>query len=372
MTARDVAAAPRAPSPAQSLPRPRVRRATAVSPGEGPGEGRDEGAAAGSAAEFTAWSKEVRSLAERNGAIILAHNYQLPWIQDVADHVGDSLALSRIAAASDARTIVFCGVHFMAETAKILAPERTVLLPVLGAGCSLADTVTAEQVESWRAEHPGGLVVAYVNTSAAVKAQSDICCTSANAVEVVRSLPEDRDILFLPDFFLGSHVIRETGRNVQLWMGECHVHAGIDPAGLRRRMDLEPDAELLIHPECGCSSAALSLVDSGELPADRARLLSTGAMVERAREIGRGTALVATETGILHQLRRANPDGDFRALDDSAVCHFMKMITPQALVESLRTGRHEIDVDRETAKRAARAVQRMIEIGQTAPAVSRS
>src|SRR5207244_3480090 len=204
------------------------------------------------------WARRVRRLAGERRAVILAHNYQVPWIQDVADFVGDSLALSRQAAQTDAETIVFCGVHFMAETAKILSPDKTVLLPDLGAGCSLAATITAEDVRAWKAEHPGAAVVAYVNTTAEVKAESDICCTSSNAVEVVRSIPEDREILFLPDMFLGAHVERMTGRKMHVWLGECHVHAGISPEELRAKTEANPDAELLIHPQCGCSPPAMS------------------------------------------------------------------------------------------------------------------
>src|SRR6266702_1399661 len=231
---------------------------------------------------YDEWAREVRRLAGERRALILAHNYQVPWIQDVADFVGDSLALSRQAAATDAETIVFCGVHFMAETAKILSPNKTVLLPDLAAGCSLAATVSAADVRAWREEHPDAAVVAYVNTTAEVKAESDICCTSSNAVEVVRSVPEDQEILFLPDMFLGAHVERQTGRKMHVWMGECHVHAGIGPQDLKARVEAAPDAELLIHPECGCSTQAIWLVGEGLLPAERTRILSTGGMVAEA------------------------------------------------------------------------------------------
>jgi len=241
----------------------------------------------GEAAEERAgrdWAAEVRRLAARRDAVILAHNYQAPEIQDVADHVGDSLALSRLAAASTASVIVFAGVYFMAETAKILAPDRTVLIPEPGAGCSLADTVTAQQVREWKAGHPGAAVVAYVNTSAEVKAESDLCCTSANAAQVVASVPADREILFLPDQFLGAHVRRVTGRaNLHIWLGECHVHAGISPDELRRKASAEPAAELFIHPECGCSTAALWQAGEGDLPPGRTRVLSTGGMLEARR-----------------------------------------------------------------------------------------
>jgi len=315
----------------------------------------------GRALEFDQWAGEVRRLARERNAVLLAHNYQLPWIQDVADHVGDSLALSRLAARSQAEVIVFCGVHFMAETAKLLAPDRTVLLPDLRAGCSLAGTVTAEDVRQWRAEHPGGRVVAYVNTSAAVKAESDICCTSSNAVEVVESLPADDDLLFLPDMFLGQHVARKTGRRFDIWMGECHVHAAITPVELREKVESLPGAQLLIHPECGCTTSALWLAETGDLP--RAQVLSTSGMVEAARALGDGHALVATETGILHQLRRVNPVARFEAVSPRAECRFMKMTTPAVLLRCLQEGVYEVEVDEEVARRARQAVERMISIG---------
>ncbi|HYB47232.1 MAG TPA: quinolinate synthase NadA, partial [Streptosporangiaceae bacterium] len=230
------------------------------------------------------WAGEVRRLAAKRDAVILAHNYQAPEIQDVADHVGDSLALSRLAAASTASVIVFAGVYFMAETAKILAPDKTVLIPEPRAGCSLADTITAEQVREWKAQHPGAVVVAYVNTSAEVKAESDLCCTSANAAQIVASVPADQEVLFLPDQFLGAHVRRVTGRaNMHVWLGECHVHAGISPAELRRKASAQAQAELFIHPECGCSTAALWQAGEGDLPPGRTRVLSTGGMLEAAR-----------------------------------------------------------------------------------------
>ena len=312
---------------------------------------------------FDDWARRVRRLAGERRAVILAHNYQVPWIQDVADFVGDSLALSRQAAQTDAETIVFCGVHFMAETAKILSPDKSVLLPDLGAGCSLAATITAEDVRAWKAEHPGAAVVAYVNTTAEVKAESDICCTSSNAVEVVRSIPEDREILFLPDMFLGAHVERQTGRKLQVWMGECHVHAGIGAQEMRARAEAEPDAELLIHPECGCSSAAIYLLGEGVLPAERTKVLSTGGMVREAASSPASKFLVATETGILHQLRKANPDKTFEPINEYAVCQYMKTITPAKLLRSLEEGVFEVTVPEEIRVRAAAAVERMIALG---------
>jgi quinolinate synthase len=312
-----------------------------------------------------AWRDEVRRLAEERDAVLLAHNYQLPEIQDIADHTGDSLALSRIAAASDASTIVFCGVHFMAETAKILAPEKTVLIPDARAGCSLADSIDAAQLRAWKAEHPGAVVVSYVNTTAEVKAETDICCTSSNAVDVVRSIPADQEVLFLPDQFLGAHVKRETGReNLHIWAGECHVHAGINGPELAERAAANPDADLFIHPECGCATSALYLAGEGIVPSAQVKILSTGDMVTQARATKAKSVLVATEIGMLHQLRRAAPDITFNAVNDRASCRYMKMITPAALLRSLREGADEVHVDVETAAMARGAVQRMIEIGK--------
>ena len=315
------------------------------------------------------WAEQVRRLAGERDAVILAHNYQAPEIQDVADHVGDSLALSRIAASSSASTIVFAGVYFMAETAKILAPERTVLIPDARAGCSLADGITAQQVREWKAEHPGAAVVAYVNTSAEVKAESDVCCTSANAAEIVSSLPREREILFLPDQFLGAHVQRVTGReNIRIWLGECHVHAGISPDDLRRKVAAESAAELFIHPECGCSTAALWQAGTGDLPAGRTRVLSTGGMLDAARDTAASAVLVATETGMLHQLRQANPAVRWEPVNPDAVCRFMKMTTPATLLRCLAEGVDEVHVPSAIAARARRAVQAMITVGTPSPA----
>jgi quinolinate synthase len=314
----------------------------------------------------TGWQDEVRELARARDAVVLAHNYQLPEIQDVADHVGDSLALSRIAAQTDASTIVFCGVHFMAESAKLLSPDKTVLIPTAAAGCSLADTITADQLREWKAENPGAVVVAYVNTTAAVKAEADICCTSSNAVEVVASIPADKPVLFLPDQFLGAHVKRETGRdNMQIWLGECHVHAGITPGDIRRQVAAHPDAELMVHPECGCANSTIWLAGEGELPADRTHILSTGGMVDAARATRASTVLVATEIGMLHQLRKANSKVDFLPMNPQASCRYMKMITPELLVQCLREGRDEVNVPADVADKARASVEKMIAIGNS-------
>ncbi len=313
-----------------------------------------------------AWAEEVGALAAERDAIILAHNYQVPDIQDVAHEVGDSLYLSRIAARAQESTIVFCGVHFMAETAKILSPDKTVLIPDANAGCSLAESITADQLRAWKAEHPGAVVVSYVNTSAAVKAETDICCTSSNAADVVRSVPADREILFCPDQFLGAHVQRQTGRdNIHVWMGECHVHAGISPADLREKVAAHPDAELLVHPECGCTTSVLWLTSTGDLPPERTRVLSTGGMVKHAASTNAAEALIATETGIIHQLQKVNGGRTrFIPMNERATCRYMKMITPDKLLRSLREGVDEVTVPTEIADRARSSVERMIEIGQ--------
>lgn len=311
------------------------------------------------------WAAEVRRLARLRGATILAHNYQLPAIQDVADHIGDSLALSRIAADAPEDTIVFCGVHFMAETAKILSPKKTVLIPDQRAGCSLADSITADELRAWKAEHPGAVVVSYVNTTAEVKALTDICCTSSNAVDVVASIDPGREVLFCPDQFLGAHVRRVTGRqNLHVWAGECHVHAGINGEELTGQARANPDAELFVHPECGCATSALYLAGEGAFPQERVKILSTGGMLDAARQTSARKVLVATEVGMLHQLRRAAPEVDFQAVNDRASCKFMKMITPAALLRCLVEGADEVHVDPDVAAAGRRSVQRMIEIGQ--------
>lgn len=331
----------------------------------------DAGAgAAATAPRFTGvepdadWFAEVRDLLRKRNATLLAHNYELPAIQDVADHVGDSLALSRIAAESDADEIVFAGVHFMAETAKILSPDKTVLIPDARAGCSLADSITADELREWKAEFPDAVVVSYVNTTAEVKALTDICCTSSNAVEVVASIDPDLDVLFLPDQFLGAHVKRQTGRdNIHIWAGECHVHAGINGDELTAKAAAHPDAELFVHPECGCATSALYLAGEGVVPDEKVKILSTGGMLDAARATGARQVLVATEVGMLHQLRKAAPDVDFQPVNDRASCPFMKMITPAALLRCLREGRDEVQVDADTAARARRSVEKMIAIG---------
>jgi len=321
-----------------------------------------------SAEEIARLSAEVRALAEETGAVILAHNYQVPEVQDVAHFVGDSLGLSRQAAAADAEVIAFCGVHFMAETASILSPEKTVLLPDLGAGCSLADSISADELRAWKAENPGAIVVMYVNTTAEVKAETDYCCTSSNAVQVVehirREQGDDVDILFGPDMFLGAYVEKVTGKRMKVWMGECHVHAGIRPGDIAQVREQNPTAEFLIHPECGCSTSVMEYVASGDVDPERTHMLSTGGMLAFARESEADSFIVATETGMLHPLEQANPGKSFVPANRAAVCQFMKMITLPKLRDALRDGgeRYTVTVDPAIAERARVPIERMVAI----------
>jgi quinolinate synthase len=320
--------------------------------------------------EIARLKDEVRALAAERGAVILAHNYQLPEVQDVADYVGDSLGLSRQAAAAEGETIVFCGVHFMAETASILCPEKTVLIPDLDAGCSLAASIDAAQLASWRAEYPNGVVVMYVNTTAEVKALTDYCCTSANAVEVVRHIyethGEDTEILFGPDMWLGAYVEKELGRRMHVWDGECHVHAGIRPSDIEATRAGHPGADFLIHPECGCSTAVMEYVAAGDIAAEGVHMLSTGGMLkfaEQAEASGARQAVVATEIGMLHPLQMAAPQVEFIPANAEASCGFMKMITLPKLRDALREMQFEVRVDAQTAAKARVPIDRMVAIG---------
>jgi quinolinate synthase len=313
---------------------------------------------------------EVRALADERGAVILAHNYQLPEIQDVAHYVGDSLGLSQQAAKSDAELIVFCGVHFMAETASVLCPDKRVLIPDVDAGCSLADSITPQQLRDWKAKHPGAVVVMYVNTTAEVKAETDYCCTSSNAVKVVehiyREHGEDTEVLFGPDMFLGAYVEKTLGRPMHVWDGECHVHAGIRPDDISAVRAAHPGAEFLIHPECGCSTSVMEYVAAGDVDASGVHMLSTGGMLGFARERAGGapsTAIVATETGMLYPLRQAAPDTQFIAANEAAHCRYMKMITLPKLRDSLRDEAFEVRVEPSVADRARLPIQRMVAIG---------
>jgi quinolinate synthase len=341
--------------------------------------------AALSAAEIELMQREVRALAAERDAVILAHNYQVPEVQDVADYVGDSLGLSRRAAATDSSTIVFCGVHFMAETASVLCPEKTVLIPDLDAGCSLAASIDAAQLQEWKARYPDGVVVMYVNTTAEVKALTDYCCTSSNAVEVVLHIlqthGEQTEILFGPDMWLGAYVERVLHRRMHVWDGECHVHAGIRPSDIEATRAAHPGADFLIHPECGCTTSVMEYVAAGDVAAEGVHMLSTGGMLSYAhaaeREVKRAgrepgseasnaevrEAVVATETGMLHPLQMAAPDVNFIAANPDASCMYMKMITLPKLRDSLRHMRYEVRVPEEIAARARVPIDRMVAIG---------
>lgn len=314
------------------------------------------------AGEIAALSEEIRALASAKNAVILAHNYQVSEVQDVADYCGDSLGLSIEASKTDAERIVFCGVHFMAETAKVLSPEKTVLIPDTRAGCSLASGITAQQLRDWKAENPGAKVVMYVNTTAEVKAETDYCVTSSNAVNVVNAIPEGEEILFGPDMFLGSYVEKMTKRPMKVWMGECHVHAGIRPKELQTMLDDNPDAELMIHPECGCSTSAMEYLACGDIDPDRTFILSTGGMIEHAKQSNAKKFFVATEEGILYPLRQAAPGKEFIPATEDAVCGFMKTITLENLRDSLRDDKFVVEVDPEIAERAKVPIERMISI----------
>jgi quinolinate synthase len=323
---------------------------------------------------------EVRALAAERGAVILAHNYQVPEVQQVADYVGDSLGLSRRAAAADGDLIVFCGVHFMAETASILCPAKTVLIPDLDAGCSLAASIDAAQLADWKAQYPRGIVVMYVNTTAEVKALTDYCCTSANAVDVVRHIyathGPDTEILFGPDMWLGAYVEKELGRRMHVWDGECHVHAGIRPADIESTRAAHPGADFLIHPECGCTTSVMEYVAAGDVAAEGVHMLSTGGMLGYAEAAERESdpaggptagrrreAVVATEVGMLYPLQMAAPDVEFIPANAEASCKYMKMITLPKLRDSLREGRYEVRVPEDTAARARIPIDRMVAIG---------
>jgi quinolinate synthase len=328
-----------------------------------------------SPAEIAALSEEVRALAAERNAVILAHNYQLPEVQDVADHMGDSLGLSREAASTDADAIAFCGVHFMAETASILSPEKKVLIPDLDAGCSLADSIDADQLRAWKAEHPGALVVMYVNTSAEVKAETDYCCTSSNAVKVVEHIwaehGADTEILFGPDMWLGSFVERETGLHedperrarFHIWDGECHVHAGIRPDDIVQTRAENPEAEFLIHPECGCATQAMEYVASGDIEPEGVHMLSTSGMLEHVEDNPDGSFIVATENGMLYPLQQAAPQANLIEANRMAFCKYMKMITLPKLRDSLRDMKFEVSVPAAVAAQAKLPIERMVAVG---------
>jgi quinolinate synthase len=314
--------------------------------------------------EIAALQAEIKQLARSRNAVLLAHNYQRPEIQDVADYVGDSLGLSRQAAATPADIIIFCGVHFMAETAAILSPRKRVLLPDLRAGCSLAATITAEDVRRWKAEFPGYIAVGYVNTTADVKAELDYCCTSGNVLDVIDAIPADKGILFLPDFFLGSHVRRmRPDRRIEVWMGECHVHKGIRPDVLNQARAAYPEAEVLVHPECGCAGQLIYSVGMGDLDPKGLHITSTEGMIRKVTERPATQFIVATETGIMHRMQQVAPNKQFIPADPEAVCAFMKTITLPGVRDSLLLDRYHVTVAPDIAARARRAIDRMVALG---------
>lgn len=308
------------------------------------------------------FKEQVLRLKKERNAVILAHNYQVPEVQDVADFVGDSLALSRNAANTKADLIVFCGVHFMAETASIICPDKKVLIPDLEAGCSLASTINADELAAWKAEHPDAVVVSYVNTTAEVKALSDYCCTSSNAVKVVNSIPADRKVLFLPDMFLGAYVAEVTKRkDMYIWPGECHVHAGIKAEDINRMLATLKNADFLVHPECSCTSSTMYHMAKGDL-AQKGHVLSTEGMMKHARESTAKQFVVATETGILYRMKKENPGKEFIPVKQDAVCKYMKKITLDKVYESLVRNVYEVKVPKATADKARVAIERMLAI----------
>lgn len=306
---------------------------------------------------------EILRLKKEKDVLILAHNYQIPDVQDVADYIGDSLGLSRQAAKTNHKTILFCGVHFMAETAAITCPDKKVLIPELSAGCSLADTITVEELKKWKAQHPDALAVGYVNTTAEVKAELDYCCTSSNAVNVVRSIPENKEILFLPDMFLGSYVAKITNRkNMFVWAGECHVHAGIRSQDIQEKLSQHVRSEFLVHPECGCTTSLMYDMAQGDYGSRQVQLLSTEGMMNYAKSSPAKSFVVATETGILYRMKQQNPEKDFIPVSENAVCQYMKMITLDKVYASLKEDKYEVKVPKNIAQKARLSIDRMLAI----------
>ncbi|MBI9073380.1 MAG: quinolinate synthase NadA [Melioribacteraceae bacterium] len=305
--------------------------------------------------------KEILKLKEEKGAVILAHNYELPEIQDIADFVGDSLGLSQQAAKTEADTIIFCGVHFMAETSSIISPNKKILIPDLEAGCSLADSITIEELRNWKKENPDAVVVSYVNTTAEIKTETDYCVTSSNAVRVVEAIPSDKQILFLPDRFLGAYVAAVTGRDIKIWQGGCHVHEKIGEIDFDAAHEKHPDADFLIHPECGCSSSCMlkSTVYEG---CGNVKIVSTEGMIDHVKNSDAKNFVVATEIGILHRMKKLKPEAEFYPISDESVCEYMKMITLEKLYNTLKNDEFEVKVPAEIADKARLSIERMLEI----------
>ena len=313
--------------------------------------------------DFRMLKDKIMKLKGEKDVVILAHNYQIPEVQDIADFVGDSLGLARQAAKTNHKTILFCGVHFMAETAAIISPEKKVLIPDLEAGCSLSDSITVEQLRKWKKEHPNSITVGYVNTTAEIKSELDYCCTSSNAVNVVKAIPSEKDVLFLPDMFLGSYVAKMTGRkNMFIWAGECHVHAGITPSDIDRKLESMENAEFLVHPECSCTSPMLYDIASGSYKNRQVQVLSTEGMMNYAKNSSSSEFVVATETGILYRMKQQNPEKTFVPASDKAECQYMKMITLDKVYDSLVNEEYEVKVPKNIALKAKLAIDRMLSI----------
>ena len=306
---------------------------------------------------------EVLKLKKEKDVVILAHNYQIPEVQDVADFVGDSLGLSRQAAKVKQKTILFCGVHFMAETAAIISPSKRVLIPDLEAGCSLSDSITVVQLRKWKKEHPDAITVGYVNTTAEIKSELDYCCTSSNAVNVVNAIPKDKEILFLPDMFLGSYVSKITGRkNMQIWAGECHVHAGITPDDIEKKLDELKNAEFVVHPECSCTTPMMYDMAAGNYKNHQVQILSTEGMMNHVSKSDSQQFVIATETGILYRMRQKNPEKTFIPASENAECEYMKMITLDKVYRSLYDEKYEVNVPKKIADKARLSIERMLSI----------
>ena len=313
--------------------------------------------------QSSALKDEIMRLKKEKDVVILAHNYQIPDVQDVADFTGDSLGLSKQAATVSQKTILFCGVNFMAETASIISPDKRVLIPDLEAGCSLSDSITVDELRDWKKQHPGAIAVGYVNTTAEIKAELDYCCTSSNAVNVVKAIPEDKEILFLPDMFLGSYVAKMTGRkNMHIWAGECHVHAGIRPEDVQEKLNSLKDAEFVIHPECSCTTPMMYDVADGSYDQNKVSILSTEGMLNHVHQSKSKNFVVATETGILYKMRQQNPGKTFIPASDKAECQYMKMITLEKVYDALVNEKNVVAVPKEIADKARLAINRMLEI----------
>ena len=313
--------------------------------------------------QATEFKEEILKLKKQKDVVILAHNYQVPDVQDIADFVGDSLGLSRQAAKVDNKTILFCGVHFMAETAAIISPQKKILIPDLEAGCSLSDSISVNDLRKWKKEHPDAISVGYVNTTAEIKAELDYCCTSSNAVNVIKAIPDNKEILFLPDMFLGSYVAKMTGRkNMFIWAGECHVHAGISSTDIQKKLDDLPNAEFLIHPECSCTTPMLYDVAAGDYDNRKVKILSTEGMMNHVKNSSAQQFVVATETGILYRMKQQNPGKTFVPASEKAECQYMKMITPENVYASLKEDKYEVKVPKEIADKARLAIERMLSI----------